>query len=352
VTNAQFSRRDFLRTLAVTGLGGWLAGCETPSSTPPPPSSSPPPTQPNFLTTPPPALEAGRLTPIGQLYIQTYSKDLEPTIALDSYQLAITGLAQTPYTLTWADIRALPAVEQMQTLECIGNPVGGHLIGNILWKGVSLRAVLEQAAPKTEARYLVMSAADEYFTAVPLDLALDERSLLAFEANGESLPPAHGFPLRVLLPGVYGQKQPKWVTALRLVENYQQGTWEKQGWSGTALIQINSRIDYPPANSILPADQPAIVSGVAFADTSGVARVEVSTDNGETWVEARSLPGPSTQVWTFWQFEWNRPARGRHTLKARATDGDGNTQSDASGVLAGVFPDGTSAIHSVTITVV
>ncbi len=347
----QVNRRDFLRMAAI-GLGGWLSGCgrrpvvlTLPAPTVPPvPTSSA-----NFLTTPPPSLEAGQLTPIDRLYIQSYSRDLEPALDLESYQLTLGGLAQKPRTLTWADLHTLPALEHAQTLECIGNPVGGKLIGNVLWKGVSLRAILERAAPQPNARYLVMSAADEYVTAVPLDLALDERSLLAFEANGEPLSPAHGFPLRVLLPGVYGQKQPKWITSLRLAQNYEQGTWEKQGWSDAAVIQINSQISYPPAGSIIPAGQPLSISGMAFADTSGMARVEVSVDGEEHWHEARLLPGPSPQVWTAWEFEWNSLVAGPHSLKARATDGNGNTQAGAQGVLAGVFPNGTSAIHAVVI---
>ena len=346
----RFSRRAFLWVAAMS-TGGWLAGCGPRAPASPPAETPLTPTQPNFLTTQPPILEAGQLTPTDRLYIQTHSKDREPAINLDTYQLAINGLVRNPYTLTWPDIQALPVVEQMHTLECIGNPVGGHLIGNILWKGISLLSILERAMPLNKARYLVMSAADEYFTAVPLDLAMDERSLLALEVNGQPLPAAHGFPLRVLLPGVYGQKQPKWVTALRLAENYEPGTWEKQGWSDTAQIQINSRIDYPPANSILPAGKPTPITGVAFADTSGVERVEVSTDAGETWAAAELFPGPTTQVWTLWRYEWLSPGVGLHTLKARGADGSGQTQSDEAGVLAGVFPNGTSAIHSRPVTV-
>jgi len=200
---------------------------------------------------------------------------------------------------------------------------------------------------------VVMSAADEYFTAVPLDLALDERSLLAFEANGAPLSPAHGYPVRVLLPGVYGQKQPKWITSLRLAENYQQGTWEKKGWSDTATIHINSRIEYPhgTAGDHMLAGDSLQVAGVAFADLSGVVRVEVCADAGQTWSDATLYPGPTPMVWTVWDWEWKAPARGRHVLKARATDGNGNVQTEAQGVLGGTFPDGTSGIHEVVATI-
>jgi DMSO/TMAO reductase YedYZ molybdopterin-dependent catalytic subunit len=194
-----------------------------------------------------------------------------------------------------------------------------------------------------------MSAADEYYTSVPLELAMDERSLLAFEANGEPLPPVHGYPARTLLPGVYGQKQPKWITSLRLSDRYVAGTWEKEGWSDEAALRINSRIEHPRQGDRLPANQPVLVFGVAFADLSGVARLDVSTDGGQTWHAATLLPGPSTSVWTAWYWEWLSPPPGQHVLQARAVDGAGTAQAPAEGLLAGVFPDGTSGIHSVAV---
>jgi len=307
------------------------------------PSPTPRPTLP-----PPPKIEAGRVIPVDDLYVQSYQRTLDP-VSLDTWQLQLSGQVKQPLTLNWNDLQGLEAVEQQHTLECIGNPVGGRLIGNLLWQGVRLRDVLALAGPTAVSDHLVMSGVDEYFTTVPLDLALDERSLLAFKVGGEPLPNVHGFPARVLLPGVYGQKQPKWVMAMQAVTGYQQGVWERKGWSDTCEIKINSRIDYPPANSVIPAGQPLPISGIAFADTSGVARVEVTTDGGEQWSDAQLLSSPSTQVWAAWQFEWQSPTRGRHTLKVRATDGNGNAQTGEAGVLAGVFPNGTSAIHSIII---
>jgi DMSO/TMAO reductase YedYZ molybdopterin-dependent catalytic subunit len=293
---------------------------------------------------------AGRITDIDDLYIQTYTSPV-PVLERDAWQVAVEGLVASPYTLNWSNLAALPAVEQMQTLECIGNPVGGRLIGNVVWRGVSLRAVLERAEPQPAAQWLVMSAADEYYTSVPLELAMDERSLLAYEANGAPLPKAHGFPARILLPGVYGQKQPKWVTSLRLSDRYVAGYWEKEGWSDEAAIKINSRIEYPRQAMILPPNEPTLITGVAFSDLSGVARVEVSTNFGQTWHDANLLPGPSPSVWTVWAWAWEAPPAGSHVLLARATDGQGVVQTPAEGVLGGVFPDGTSGIHRVVMEV-
>ncbi len=317
------------------------------STSPIAPAPSPPPYP---TLAPPPHVEAGRVIAVDDLYVQSYQNTFQ-TVSRDAWQLQLGGQVRQPLILKWADLQSLPLVEQMHTLECIGNPVGGRLFGNLVWQGVRLRDVLALAEPTKVSDHLMMSGADEYFTCVPLDLALDERSLLAFSVGGEPLPNAHGYPARVLLPGVYGQKQPKWVTALEAVTGPHPGTWERKGWSDTAVIQINSRIDYPPDGSRIPAGEALPISGVAFADTSGVARVEVSADGGESWSDAARFPGPTARVWTTWQWEWARPTSGQHVIKARATSGAGQTQVDAGGFLSGVFPDGTTSIHSIAVTV-
>jgi DMSO/TMAO reductase YedYZ molybdopterin-dependent catalytic subunit len=292
---------------------------------------------------------AGRITPIDELYRQTYVPHVT-VLDPEDWTLTMDGLVKAPLNLVWTDLQTFEPVEQMQTLECIGNPVGGRLIGNVVWRGVRLRDVLARAEAAAAARYLVMSSADDYFTCVPLELALDERSLLATEANGAPLPRAHGYPARMVLPGVYGQKQPKWVTSLRLSDTYVKGTWEKDGWSDTARVQVNSRIEQPAAGQALAAGTPTLLSGVAFADPSGVTRLEVSTDGGSTWAQAELHPGPDTTVWTVWSWEWLAPLAGRHAIQARATDGNGIVQAGLGGVLSDVFPDGTSGIHQVVVT--
>src|SRR5262249_47035965 len=158
------------------------------------------------------------------------------------------------------------------------------------------------------------------------------------------LPNTHGYPVRVLLPGVYGQKQPKWVVGLQAVTGAQPGTWERQGWSDSAVIQVNSRIDYPPDGSLLASCQSLPISRVAYADESGISRVEVSVDGGTSWSAAALYPGPSTLVWTTWQWDWAAPATGKHVIKVRATSGAGQVQVDAGQFLSGVFPEGTTSI--------
>ncbi len=352
--NPMRSRRAFLKSLGPLAGGLLAAACRPalPAEPVAPPSPVPTldaPTPAIRDTQGPPVLpEAGRITPIYDLYRQTYTSPV-PVLEAETWSLALDG--GTGYRLTWQDLLALPSREQMQTLECIGNPVGGRLIGNVVWRGTPMRDLLTRAGPPASARYLVMSSADEYYTSVPLELAMDERSLLAYEANGEPLPPAHGYPARVLFPGVYGQKQPKWVTSMRFSDVYVEGVWEKEGWSDEAPVKVNSRIEYPQEGWTLPPNEATWITGVAFADLSGVAAVDVSTNGGQSWHTADLLPGPNPTVWTAWGWQWAAPPAGRHVLQARATDGRGVAQHPIEGVLGGVFPDGTSGIHSVIIEV-
>lgn len=290
------------------------------------------------------------MIPVDDLYVKSYLRTPE-LVPRENWQIQLGGQMRQAHTLTWSELQSFPLVEQMHTMECIGNPVGGRLLGNLVWQGVSLRALLALANPTPASDHLMISGVDDYFTCVPLDLAMDERSMLAFSVGGQPLPHTHGYPVRVLLPGVYGQKQPKWVIALEAVTGAQPGTWERQGWSDQAIIQVNSRIEYPRDGASIPAGQRLPVSGVAFADTSGVARVEVSVDGGLNWSDAKVYPGPSTMAWTVWEWDWAAPAAGQHTIKARATSGAGQTQVDAGGFLANVFPNGTSSIHSIVVTV-
>ncbi len=349
---ARLSRRAFLRLLAIGGAG--LAACGPARTATSPPLNAPatvgaPKTAPLPTLPPAPHVEAGRVIPVDSLYVKSYIRTPE-SVPLEKWQWLIGGQVRQAHTFTWADLQSLPIVEQMHTMECIGNPVGGRLLGNLVWQGVRLRDLLAIANPTPASDHVVISGSDEYFTCVPLDLALDERSLLAFAVGGQPLPRVHGYPARVLLPGVYGQKQPKWVIALEAVTGAQPGTWERQGWSDTAIIQVNSRIDYPPDVSQIASGQPMPISGVAYADTSGITRVEVSVDDGVNWSDAAIYPGPSTLAWTTWLWNWAAPAAGKHVVKVRATSGTGQTQVDAGEFLSGVFPQGTTSIHSISVT--
>jgi DMSO/TMAO reductase YedYZ molybdopterin-dependent catalytic subunit len=300
--------------------------------------------------------EPGRITPTDKFYVLKYSPTL-PTADLSLWGMQVAGLVERTLTLTWDDVKARPQIQAMRTLECISNPAGGGLIGNATWQGVSLRDLLNEAGLKPSARYVTFEGQDEYFTTVPLDRALDERSLLVHQMNGEPLPPEHGFPLRVLLPGVYGQKQPKWISRIFVSDQNERGPWEQKGWSNTATIKVNSRIEAPAYDGQLKVGQRTLIAGMAFAGLSGVHHVEVSTDRGQSWSETTLVPGPAPfekTTWTGWYTGWTPAQTGRQLIQARASDGDGNRQGDEQyqGILAGVFPDGTSAIHQIQVSVI
>jgi len=360
---ARLSRREFLR-LSAAGMGALVyAACKASPPVPlatraaPASHSTPSPTLP-VESNPAPigqaelpeGFGAGRLTPLEEFYVQSY--DVAPSAVLDNWALDVTGLVEKPLRITWDDLVAFPAQKQMQTLECIGNPVGGRLIANTTWRGTLFKAILDEAVLKSDAAHIIFSCEDEYTTTVSLAQVTHERCLLAYEMDGKPLIETHGFPVRALIPGVYGQKQPKWVVGLHVVEHYSQGTWEKDGWSDEALIRLNARIETPQNHQFIPADQPFFVTGVAMADLSGVRRVEVSADGGASWQEADLLSGPTESVWTLWAWKWDNPQPGQYQVVARVTDGRGRAQSKVGGFLSGVFPDGTSDMHAVSVMVV
>jgi DMSO/TMAO reductase YedYZ molybdopterin-dependent catalytic subunit len=168
--------------------------------------------------------------------------------------------------------------------------------------------------------------------------------------NGVSLPPQHGHPLRALWPGRYGQKQPKWITGIELIAEPYLGHWERQGWSNAAIVVPNSRIDQPKKRGVV--ELPTVISGIAFANQSGVAKVDVSTDNGATWQAAELMRGPTTLAWTEWHYAWSEAEPGSYVIRARVTDGDGRAQRMSNGrLLGGVKPNGTDLQHTVAVTV-
>ena len=290
------------------------------------------------------------VTPTADLYVQTKSGGFEPATDKASWRLEFNGLVERPFRLSLDEIQALPAVEEMRTLECIGNPAGGDLIGNIVWKGTRLKPLLERAGLQSAADEIVLHAADDYHTAVPKDLLLRDDVLLVYGMNGTELPKDHGYPLRISIPGRYGQKQPKWLTRLEAVRGPHLGYYEQQGWSNEAVIRPNSRIDYPIDYDPTPVGD-IVVRGIGMAGEVGIDSIEVSFDDGSTWTPARLVRGPSDLVWTFWEARWTADKPGRYTLLARVTDRDGKIQKKPGAsfsLLGPAFPDGTNEMHRIT----
>lgn len=305
---------------------------------------------------PSPAGDAARLpqapaeivvTPTGELYTQSY--DAVPAVDPAQWSLTVDGLVQRPRTLGYAEVLAYPKRTALRTLECIGNPAGGALIGNPAWGGFDALELWSQVGILPQARRARFTAADGYQTSVELEWITRQGTLLVHEINGEALPERHGFPLRILMPGLYGQKMPKWLTRVEFIDEPSLGYWESRGWSDVAAVKTHSGIDRPVGLGLLPAAA-VPVYGLAFAGLRRITRVEVRSDDGE-WQAAELLQTDSPLVWTQWSYVW-QATPGRHRLAVRAADESGFVQSsEASAPHAGAFPDGTDAIHEVVVAV-
>lgn len=264
------------------------------------------------------------ITPIDEFFTLAINRR-DDWFAGGGYTLNVHGTVERSLTLTLDDIKALPAVETMRTLECIGNRAGGTMIGNAVWKGARLADVLALAGVRSTAVEIKLIGADGYATSVPRALATHPDSVLVYEMNGEPLPGKHGAPLRAIFPGRYAQKDPKWITDIEAVAQPFVGFWESQGWSNEAVIRVNSQIRTPETGDRLRMGT-IIVSGTVLGNERGVARLDVSSDGGQTWQEARLVHGPTPLAWSEWRYEWQAQTPGDITVIARATDNDGNQQ--------------------------
>jgi len=267
--------------------------------------------------------ETPPITPNDDSYVTSY--DLTPPVELRDWSLKIEGMVTQSLTWTFEDLLKRPQTKMISTLECIGNTVGGFSIGTAEWEGVKLNHLLDEAGFDPKAFDLVLRGADGYSDSFPLSRALEEDVLLATTMNGVPLPPDHGFPARVIVPGIYGMKNVKWLTGLELVHYDYKGHWQQQSWSDTALVKLSSRIDLPGDRESITTPRYTI-KGIAFNGRNKIQKVEVSTDEGKTWREGTLRPKLSPHTWTPWSYEWTIPKSGEYTIMARATNEHGLTQ--------------------------
>jgi hypothetical protein len=268
-------------------------------------------------------------------------------------------MVNNPTTLNYAQVVGMTSMEEYATLECVSNEIGGNLISTALWKGVSLKDLLNSAGIAEGAEYVVFRCYDGYDVGVPLERAMSDGAMLAYEMNGVRLPTEHGYPLRAIIPGLYGMMNAKWITEIELVEGTYEGFWQQRGWTTIATYQTGSTIITPGGSPLrgrfsLPAGLtnvtggPIPIVGVAFAGDRGIQTVEVSTDGGSSWQTA-SLQDPlSKYTWVFWRLDWNPPGSGNYTLKVRATDGNGQAQI---ATMTDPFPNGATGYHVVDVKV-
>jgi DMSO/TMAO reductase YedYZ molybdopterin-dependent catalytic subunit len=287
------------------------------------------------------------ITPNGSFY-RVDTALILPQVNPGTWRLRIHGMVRREVTITFAELLKRPLVEDYVTLTCVSDPVGGPYVGNAKWLGASLTDLIRQARPLAGADQLLCTSVDGFTSGTPLPIVLDGRdALLAVAMNGAALPVAHGFPVRMVIPGLYGYvSATKWVTDIE-VTTFASATayWSSRGWSQQAPIKTESRVDVPAIGaSLRPGRRP--VAGVAWAQHKGIAAVEVRVDRGP-WHEARLAAVPGIDTWRQWVWEW--PATpGSHLLESRATDETGYTQTAAQ---APPDPNGASGYPSSTVTV-
>lgn len=287
------------------------------------------------------------ITPTADFF--TVSKNLsflDPVIDTRTWQLRVDGLVERPLVLTFEDVSRMPSATDFYTLQCISNEVGGELIGNAQWKGFRLADLLTQSGIKPGVKKVVLHCSDDYQVSIRVDRAMHPDTIGAYEMNGAPLSKEHGAPLRIVVPGLYGMMNAKWVRRIELVDHDHKGYWQGKGWSDVATYQTSSRID-------VPRKQPSIVAGlvtvggIAFAGDRGLSAVDVSLDKGKTWLPAEMKPPLSRNAWGLWRYSWNAEP-GSYTVWARATDGLGQLQPAE---IRGPLPDGATGLPEVGIKV-
>ena len=270
-----------------------------------------------------------------------------PTIDPEEWTLTIKGMVDNEVVLTYDQIASMPLVERYITLACVSNKVGDNLVGNALWTGVFLRDLLDMAGVQDGAQQIVGRSIDGFTVGFPIDAVLDGRdALVAIGMNREVLPANHGFPARLVVPGLYGYvSATKWLTEIELTTwDSFDGYWIPRGWSKEAPIKTQSRIDRPRHRAKVEAGSYAM-GGVAWAPTKGIERVEIRIDNGP-WLLAEVSEPLSEDAWVQWKLDSELPP-GKHVVSVRATDSTGFTQTEAN---VSPRPDGAEGWHTIEVT--
>lgn len=272
-----------------------------------------------------------------------------PRVDVAEWALSIEGRVDRPYTLTYDDLLDMPLVERDVTLSCVSNEVGGDLVGNARWLGVPLADVLDRAGVRDDAEQVVGRSVDRFTVGFPVEAVYDGRdALVAVGMNGQPLPLEHGFPARLVVAGLYGYvSATKWLASIELTGwDEFDAYWVPRGWAKEAPIKTQSRIDTPTHNAALEPGTRQ-VAGVAWAPHRGISKVDVRLGEGSEWVEARLSDPLSDNCWRQWVVDWDAPA-GTHQIQVRATDGEGNLQTDQ---IRPPAPDGATGWHTIQVTV-
>ena len=297
-------------------------------------------------TTPSPGGVTAPITPNSEHYVVTQNT-VDPMPDINLWRLEVGGLVHKPASYTYEEVQKLPSISRAVTLECIANPPRGHLISTAIWQGVTLRTLLEQqGGVQKGASHVAFYSVDGYTVSLPLDELLRVDTLLAWRMNGVDIPQRHGYPMRVLVPDHYGEENPKWLTRIEVTDHFVGGLYSDQGWYNGPLHTM-SRIDRPTDR--VSVGHNVEVGGIAFAGSRGIQKVEVSTDGGVSWHEAKLQPALSQDSWVLWTWQWQPILAGTYTLVVRATDGTGDLQTEH---MQGTVPNGATGYHVVKVMAV
>lgn len=302
-------------------------------------------------------LLASEITPT-YLFYRIDINPIVPEVDVNSWSLRLKGIVENPLELHYDEIKSMPSIEEYVTLACISNKVGGELISTALWKGVRLKDILEKAKTGSNVKYIVFRCVDGYDVGIPLERGLLDSTILAYEMNRAPLSNKHGFPVRAIVPGLYGMMNPKWITEIELVDKVYEGYWQRNGWDNIAEYNTGSSIVIPGNAPIRNrfrglnetkaslSDEGVPIAGIAFGGDRGISKVEVSVDGGKTWKTAQVKDPLSKYTWVLWTGGYVPPGVDDYKLVVRATDKFGKTQTSE---MNKPFPNGSSGYHSVNI---
>jgi DMSO/TMAO reductase YedYZ molybdopterin-dependent catalytic subunit len=282
---------------------------------------------------------------------------VDPNVAKGIWGLEIGGLVERGRTWRFDELARLPAIEQETTLMCISNRIGAGLASNAVWSGVPMADLLNEAGVKDGAVEVMLYGADGYTDTFSIEKALDPTTLVVYRMNGEPLPERHGYPVRVIVPGLFGEKNVKWVTGIDVLDHDGKGFYEQQGWGPNFVVPTRSDLFAPKwtrrggkdsFDKAFQVNQPVELRGRAFAGDRGIQQVEVSLDGGETWSGA-DIEYPGTRLtWVFWRYAWTPEATGDFLLTCRAIDREGGVQTSD---VRGTAPQGATGLHKVAAQV-